>query len=1423
MAGQALGFIANLQDYVERSPGFYAGNLFGGANFTGTKRRRAVLFDVARDIHRYNAHLSLPPNAPPPNTIELLNPQHLYPVRARSGPTNISNLQPPHRTNANAVPQFADAAALGTYANSIAPLVLPGTNNTESGARAYLRQSRVIFGNRPAVPLNLDSTNPNVSYLALKIILEMPVIRQLMFLLAIADPQPLLGIHFDEWFKQIFSEDDFVLFGRPNVLTTTTGLLPHANPLFPDSLPTIANLVRQIQDPDITATFIYTVFLIANAQVPGVTLRWYMHVLTRRHKQGEQDASIYTFKGTSDNSSLTNYVQGTSTLNDIRTEVVEAMFSKFPEHAGSEFIHAEDLVTVLGISFKFETHLLPTPLNQLPVTLTGSQMRSAIQDMLRVLRAYRIPKALFDSLDKLSKKVPSTYSNDCLIEAFVYMRLFQTEKINDQMSRAEQKRIYMETVSDWPTEDFRQMNLYEALKFLLYMETEMWERHDQTGYVVLNFFGGFGRPPPCRSVRLILSEADTPENSATPGYDLDCDIASGDQYVFAENGSHLELVYYQGHMMVCTHDQFAQAVMTEGSYVKRIMHLTDEVVPEPYQWKPINAEKSKKERRQPAEMREHVLNKVQGCFCKDTHQCKTSADLETGTCVECSSREKREVQEAFSCGLAWGTKIEESICFSGQECLHAAKFSTFETYNGCITQMLRWMKANWGWYLQEQSTQHAPSKIMERVVYWFYGARFDMFFLKDVLLFWNENISMMPINGDLLKIAWGQYTFVDFARLYTGFSLDRCYETFKKVDIGAHSYLEYQPQSKWKAFPYLSIRSGLFERDIIPMEELESNNEIWGGKKANVDDERSIGVVNAEWWRANVSPDGFKVHEHLEEYCISDVLILQYCVCVHSWIMATGSMESMGVSKKYDLNRAITCSNMAMTLFRQVFLQDTITSPDPNIRLKHVDAISQKPLSLQACFQDAMKGGKTDCFRHCMFNEEREEVMNEWMRLNPDKAITVDDYDVNSMYPHIMESQLMPTQLTDIQEYEEGHEVQLNDDTSWANGEPLVDYYLYWVSISYPEKCSGILSKVNGFCISLQKIDFCYADPNRKDRMTYTMVYGRELRVAKTLYPTTEIWMKCTFAFTGTPLFKEYIQTLYKKRLESSSVLFKTFYKLMMNSTYGKLAQGLKPNNTLVYNNFDLMCTEEDRLWVDVQMIPGPYGNSINMLSTLDPSKSYIGQMIYMAAYITAGARSLLEELIFDAQKCVNQQGLPCLLYYVDTDSIKVCSIAPVRENQWFIDKWVHQSTLGMIKCEGTYDWIVMLGKKCGFFHEYDDSSPINSKEKLMMSLQSSGLKAWHVRSKGLPSKIVRPEDMMQVFMNGEKKTFILPDQLKRAMNQGITRVTGNTRSMGFRNLARKPPNANGTLEPYETAAQFIQVMKSKSPQERLNGLIHLE
>ena len=190
MAGKALGFIANLQDYVERSPGFYAGNLFGGPNFTGTKRRRAVLFDVARDIHRYNAHLSLPPNAPPPNTIELLNPQHLYPVRARSGPTNISNLQPPHRTNANAVPQFADAAALGTYANSIAPLVLPGTNNTESGARAYLRQSRVIFGNRPAVPLNLDSTNPNVSYLALKIILEMPVIRQLMFLLAIADPQP---------------------------------------------------------------------------------------------------------------------------------------------------------------------------------------------------------------------------------------------------------------------------------------------------------------------------------------------------------------------------------------------------------------------------------------------------------------------------------------------------------------------------------------------------------------------------------------------------------------------------------------------------------------------------------------------------------------------------------------------------------------------------------------------------------------------------------------------------------------------------------------------------------------------------------------------------------------------------------------------------------------------------------------------------------------------------------------------------------------------------------------------------------------------------------------------------------------------------------------------------------------------------------
>lgn len=1419
MAGHALGFLENIFDVFDNVQGIHRSNLYGGANYAGTKHRRALIFDIFRDLHAYNRHLHA--QFPLPAGYNHVDPAHFPLRRAADAPGYISRATAAFRPGANVVPDIEDLNELEGYIDNLPPIVgLAGPPMTNAQSKQWLIAHKVISP-------NLD--RPTWSFQAIKLWYDNPIIRQLMFLLTISDTTPLLGVHFDEWFKEAFSDQDFILFGRPSILADPVALLPGGSAgaqLVQGGiyLPTISNLIRNMQNPDVISLYIYSVFLVARSLDATVQVRWIMRILTRRLNQANVE-SIYLYKGTDPSGSLTGTVSGStsggSSLNDIRFEVLVAMFQKFTGREDSNFILAEDRVTVLGIDFVFETINVPSALHHMPNNALPSQVKTRIREMLQHMQAYRLPSQLKATVDRLSLKHPSQHSNDCMIEAFTFMRMYMLGLIYENMPKKQQLDIYDALTRDWPKAQLREMNLYDCLRALLIYETEEWERHDQTGYVILNFFGGFHKPPACRSVRLTLSTTEE-------GYELDGEMPAGGAQVFENEGNHLELVYYMGHMLVCYHDQFVAMTQTQGSYSKRILNLSDQFVPEPFTLKPIDVVKgleakkrfqAKRARLTPA--LPNPLSKVQGCFCADTNQCKSSADLETGTCESCTQKHGRQVQEAFSCGLAWGTSVEESVCFNGQECLEAAKQATFDTYDGCITQMLRWLKKNWGFYYQERETQHAPCKVVDRVIYWFYGSRFDMFFVKDVLLFWNEPVTLMPMNGDLLKMSWGQYTFVDFARLYPGFNLDGCYETFKKVDIGEQVYLERKPSSKWKAFPYMALCSGVFDRGLLPIAMMSSNEMIWGGKKANPDDPRPTAEVNAEWWAAEIDPAGFDVHKHLADYCISDVLILQYCVIVHSLIMSKGEMNG----RKYDLNQAITCSNMAMTLFRQCFLEAPIKSPDLKaIVVPWTDELSGQCLTFQACLQDAMKGGKTDCFRHSMYNESRMQTVKTWMAANPGRAQTVDDFDVNSMYPHIMESQLMPTEY-------QGMAVYNKQDESWEGIEldeqfeqvELFDQNLYWVDVQYPAGKSGILSKVCGFCVSLQHVPFCYQDPYRNDRYTYSMIFGRELRTARKLHAGIRIRVRLSFRFSGTPIFKNYINTLYSMRLASTSLMFKTFYKLMMNSTFGKLAQGLKPETTLMYNNFDLMCTEEDKVIVDVETIPGAQGKTLNMVSTLSPEKSYIGQLIYMAAYITAGARSLLEELIHDAQLCVNEQGLPCLLYYVDTDSIKICSVANVPENQWFVDKWVHARTLGKIKKEGTYDWIVMLGKKCGFFHEVEPSNQICTKAQLIESLHHSGLKSWHVKSKGVPSKIVDPAAMMEVYLTGDRHTFYLPDQLKRDLSKGISRTSGATRSMGFRNLARRPPTSDGELVPYADPAEFVAIMKERSVQEKLQGLIHLD
>lgn len=225
----------------------------------------------------------------------------------------------------------------------------------------------------------------------------------------------------------------------------------------------------------------------------------------------------------------------------------------------------------------------------------------------------------------------------------------------------------------------------------------------------------------------------------------------------------------------------------------------------------------------------------------------------------------------------------------------------------------------------------------------------------------------------------------------------------------------------------------------------------------------------------------------------------------------------------------------------------------------------------------------------------------------------VNHYDINSLFPYVMRERMYPD----------------------LRG---------WREVSSPDWQSEGMASVSGI---LPQNQYPCLPVRSKDGLLYpygyltgTWTYAEIRQAIHDGFKIHEVMRAVQFPYRCNP-FRRYVDYGWQKRFESTTMLDNKFWKLMLNSLYGKFGQ-----------NSDLIMIYQDR-------------------DIIRKARAAHANVIW-SAYVTSYARL---ELLSRLRSCSR-------VYYTDTDSI----FTP--------DTLDTSSTIGSLKKEGTYSLCEFVGKK---------------------------------------------------------------------------------------------------------------------------------
>lgn len=370
----------------------------------------------------------------------------------------------------------------------------------------------------------------------------------------------------------------------------------------------------------------------------------------------------------------------------------------------------------------------------------------------------------------------------------------------------------------------------------------------------------------------------------------------------------------------------------------------------------------------------------------------------------------------------------------------------------------------------------------------------------------------------------------------------------------------------------------------------------------------SVGAPKLPMPRANAGRDRW------DTYCRNDVEVIR--TAVHRW---------WSFLARYDLGGfAPTLASQAFRTYRHRFMDSRIL-------------IDANPVAL-ALARESYHGGRTEAFR-----------------IGRVKG-PVRVFDVNSMYPFVMQTEDFPTVL------------------KLHARRPTEGELRRWVSSRCVVARCRVSTKVPRYAVV------------RDGRLMfpigrfYALLTTPDLRTAlkyREMVDCDEVAV-----YDKAPIFRRFVDELYAHRLAARAKGDSTTVhqlKILMNSLYGKFGQ-----RGIVWTKTADTADLAPRVWIDYDLDAGIKTvhrqiGGIEQTRSMD-SESYSSHPA-IAAHVTAYARAYLWSLITLA-------GREHVLY-CDTDSVWVDATGAKR-----LKSYVSPDRLGALKLEATHDWVTIHSAK---------------------------------------------------------------------------------------------------------------------------------
>jgi len=385
----------------------------------------------------------------------------------------------------------------------------------------------------------------------------------------------------------------------------------------------------------------------------------------------------------------------------------------------------------------------------------------------------------------------------------------------------------------------------------------------------------------------------------------------------------------------------------------------------------------------------------------------------------------------------------------------------------------------------------------------------------------------------------------------------------------------------------------------------------------------------------------FNLKKITKKYCLLDSQLVYELAKKHI-------KESIGFinGKLYDTQKCGTGAGVAKKMFQNIF---------------QLDVLEQSPDKIIEREKQAYKGGRTEVFKKYFKSDGITKMYN---------------IDANSSYPASM-VEMMPYKYIKTLVYNEN--VRQIDE--------ITEYFNYYAKVEYMGNDDNFIPNI------LTRVSTKNVIPCRKT--DYMFIWGIELIEA--IKNNCKVTIKeCDF-YEPKAIFKEYIEHFYNKRLEikETNKSKSSYYKLLLNSLYGKFGQRQFYKKTIVKNTVELY----EKLGKNSVLIDYIMLDNNTILMEYDEKNSYnnsIGKLMRFSSYITASGRTRLSKMM---RKIGHEH-----VYYCDTDSIFTTKKP--------LDKYISKSKLGLWKYETKTPIIEGLFLAPKFYYYEDENKDSIKKGK---------------------------------------------------------------------------------------------------------------